>query len=216
MQKTIGPVEMVQVDPRVAEMQARAHAAMSGDLSDGWFQASLSMPNQDKGKLSRDMRQWMDSTGSSNQTRPVARPGTAVQGSMDDRELLAKTLMAEAGAEGYEGLLAAGAVIANRVNNPKGTYGTGLRGVIMKPGQFSAWNSVTGYAKGKGGLNMDRISPSEAAYRAADAIMQGQYQDPTGGATHYYNPDYASPVWGQTAEEPWQKIGNHVFGWGDR
>ena len=53
MQKSISPVEMVQIDPRVAEMQARAHAAMSGDLSDGWFQAPLSMANQEKGKLSR-------------------------------------------------------------------------------------------------------------------------------------------------------------------
>lgn len=125
-----------------------------------------------------------------------------------DRELLARTLQAEAGGEGYNGLLAAGAVIANRVKS--GSYGDGWRGVIMKPGQFSAWNSVTGYAGGKGGLNMTAMKPSADAYRAADAILSGRYEDPTGGATHYYNPAAANPAWGKVGN--WTRIGNHVFG----
>ncbi|WP_226552980.1 cell wall hydrolase [Celeribacter naphthalenivorans] len=130
-----------------------------------------------------------------------------------DRDLLAKTLMAEAGGEGAQGMLAAGAVIDNR--RKTGGYGDGFDGVIMKPGQFSAWNGVTGYANGQGGLDMARMKPSEDAYRVADAILSGQYQDPTGGATHYYNPAAANPAWGQKAGGDWQRIGNHVFGFAD-
>ena len=91
--------------------------------------------------------------------------GTPVAGATPElRDLLAKTLQAEAGGEGYEGLLAAGSVIMNRVNS--GNYGKGVDGVIMRPGQFSAWNKVTGYAGGEGGLDMDRITPSQQAYAA--------------------------------------------------
>lgn len=132
---------------------------------------------------------------------------------MDTRELMAKTLMAEAGGEGLMGMLAAGAVINNRAK--VGGYGDGINGVIMKPGQFSAWNSVTGYAKGQGGLNMPKIRPSQAAYKATDALLSGDYEDPTGGATHYYNPAVANPKWGQRNGGDWQTIGNHIFGFAD-
>lgn len=131
----------------------------------------------------------------------------------DDRELLARTLQAEAGGEGVRGMLAAGAVINNRAY-AKG-YGDSLRDVILAPGQFSAWNAVTGYAGGQGALNMERIRPSSEAYRVADMLMSGEYDDPTGGATHYYNPSVANPEWGMSAGGDWQRIGNHVFGFGD-
>jgi len=121
--------------------------------------------------------------------------------------------MAEAGGEGFDGLLAAGSVIANRVGHEG--YGNSLRDVIMAPGQFSAWNSVTGYAGGEGGLNMDTITPNELAYKATDTILSGNYQDPTGGATHYYNPAVADPAWGKRGGGNWYTIGNHVFGWGN-
>lgn len=141
------------------------------------------------------------------------RDAAALSGPGRDRELLAKTLMAEAGGEGRRGMLAAGSVIANRAKS--GRYGDGLGGVIMKPGQFSAWNGVTGYADGKGGLDMGKIKPSPEAYQVADMILSGRYQDPTGGATHYYNPSVANPDWGQKAGGSWQRIGNHVFGSAD-
>jgi hypothetical protein len=132
----------------------------------------------------------------------------------NEREMLAATLQAEAGGEGIGGMVAAGAVIRNRAES--GNYGgNSISGVIMKPGQFSAWNGVTGYANGEGAIDMANLNVSEDAYKAADAILAGNYQDPTGGATHYYNPAVATPAWGQgqnPAGGQWTTIGNHVFG----
>lgn len=129
----------------------------------------------------------------------------------DERELLARTLTAEAGNQGSQGLLAAGSVIMNRAK--QGGYGDGVRGVILKPGQFSPLNSLTGYAGGEQGQNMAAIKPTPEAYQVADALISGNYQDPTGGATHFYNPDISSPSWG--GGDGWTRIGDHVFGRAD-
>jgi len=131
------------------------------------------------------------------------------------REILAKTIMAEAGNQDYEGMIGVGAVIRNRADN--GNYGGNtIDGVIMKRGQFSAWNSVTGYAGGEQGQDMANMQPSDSAYKAADAVLSGQYTDNTGGATHYYNPDVSTPAWG-AGKNPgsgngWTRIGGHIFG----
>ncbi|ANJ20799.1 hypothetical protein HYO99_gp65 [Roseobacter phage RD-1410W1-01] len=123
--------------------------------------------------------------------------------------LLARTLQAEAGSEGYQGMLDVGSVIRNRAAT--GRYGEGVEGVIMRPGQFSAWNSVTGYAGGEQGQNMN-FTPSEEALRAARTILSGQYEDQTGGATHYVNYNVSQPSWFNNS---FQRRGNHWFGFGD-
>ena len=148
--------------------------------------------------------------GDEGPRRPNLRPGTVGVGDFSDKEILALTLQAEAGGEGYEGMLAAGSVIANRAAS--GKYGEGITGVIMKPGQFSAWNGVTGYAGGEGAIDMDKVRPSKSALKAADAILSGNYEDITGGATHYYNPAVASPAWGGDVGDNWSDIGRHRFG----
>lgn len=132
----------------------------------------------------------------------------------DDLRLkLARTLQAEAGNQGYHGMIDVGSVIRNRA--AEGGYGDGIGGVIMKPGQFSAWNSVTGYAKGEQGHNMN-FTPKDEAMMAADAILSGNYQDRTGGATHYYAviPDVSGvPKWSNAS---FKKIdGAHYFGRAD-
>jgi len=133
---------------------------------------------------------------------------------INDRELLARTLQAEAGNQGFGGMMAAGSVIMNRTN--AAGYGNGLRGVILKPGQFSAWNSATGYAGGEQGQDMANMRASDDAYKAADALITGGYEDKTGGATHYYNPSFSNPDWGRDkAGGDWKQIGDHVFGFAD-
>ena len=128
-----------------------------------------------------------------------------------DRELLAKTLQAEAGNQGIGGLLDVGSVIMNRV----GQSGGSLRDVILKPAQFSAWNSVTGYAGGEQGQDMANMKPDARAYMVADNLLSGDYTDATGGATHYYNPSISNPDWGMKSGGNWAKRGDHVFGRAD-
>jgi len=129
----------------------------------------------------------------------------------DDRELLARILTAEAGNQGPVGMLAAGNVVMNRVSLPG--YGNGVRDVIMKPGQFSPMNSVTGYARGEQGQNIDAIRPDETAYMVADSLLSGTAGDITGGATHFYNPDISNPSWAEGKD--FTRIGDHVFGRAD-
>lgn len=129
---------------------------------------------------------------------------------MNARDLLAKTLQAEAGNQGPIGMMSVGSVIMNRLKNP--AYGSSLHEVILQPGQFSAWNKTTGYAGGAQGKDMESIQPSEQAYMVADQLLDQNYNDPTKGATHYYNPSISNPSWGKQSGGDWMTIGDHVFG----
>lgn len=135
---------------------------------------------------------------------------SAIRGDQSDELLLARTLQAEAGNQGYEGMLDVGSVIANRVADKR--YGDGtLNGVIMRRGQFSTWNGVTGYAGGEQGQDMN-FQPNAQATKAAQAIIAGNYQDRTRGATHYVNKNISNPTWGNSAT---YKRGDHWFGQAD-
>lgn len=137
----------------------------------------------------------------------LARNLQSIQG-MQDVEALARIIHAEAAQEPMQGKLAVGAVIDNRRRS--GRYGEGWKGVITRPGQFSAINDVTGYAKGQGANDLFWGQPSRDSLAAAQAVIQGRYKDPTGGATHYFNPNHADPKWARGKQ--FSPIGNHVFG----
>ncbi len=95
--------------------------------------------------------------------------------SPEDRIELARTIQAEAGNQGLEGMVAVGSVVRNRVQSPD--YGSTWDEVQMAPGQFSARNSQTGYARGEQGQPMN-FMPNETALRAADIVLAGG-ADPT-------------------------------------
>lgn len=140
----------------------------------------------------------------------VANPRAPIQANNDDVLMLARTLQAEAGNQGREGMMDVGAVIANRVGDSR--YGDGtIRGVVMRDGQFSAWNGVTGYAGGEQGQNMD-FEPNADALAAAQAIISGNYEDRTNGATHYVNKNISNPSWGENVT---YQRGDHWFGQAD-
>lgn len=132
---------------------------------------------------------------------------------MSELEILARTIEAEAALEPYKGKIAVGATIANRAAS--GSYGKDIRGVILRRGQFSPWNSWTGYAKGEQGKNMMKLKASEDSYKAANAILTGNYEDPTDGATHYVNEKVSKPAWlgdMKGRKRGTLNIGNHLFG----
>lgn len=112
-----------------------------------------------------------------------------------DRYLLAKIIYAEARGESFEGQVAVGAVILNRLKDPR--FPKTIAGIIFQPYAFTAVMDGQFY-----------MEPDEEAYRAADAALGGW--DPTGGALYYYNPaKTTSPwIWSRTIIT---QIGDHIF-----
>ena len=198
--------------------RARPQAEESGGFAEG-LGMTLLQRFKDNKKAAADAEETrtaptasdMGGSGPDTSGRPLKRLGDTAPVDMDDLEILALTLQAEAAGEGFDGMLAAGSVIMNRAES--GNYGgSNVRDVIMKPGQFSAWNGVTGYAGGEGAIDMGNLRASKEAKAAARKLLSGKYEDVTGGATHYYNPSVATPAWGGEAGQGWTDIGNHRFG----
>ena len=103
--------------------------------------------------------------------------GGGSDGSLD---LLARLISAEARGEPYEGQVAVGAVVLNRVEHP--SFPNSLSGVIYQPGAFSCLDD--------GQFNEP---VAESAYRAARDAMNGW--DPSYGAIYYFNPATATSKW---------------------
>ncbi|WP_312643958.1 spore cortex-lytic enzyme [Hydrogenoanaerobacterium sp.] len=112
-----------------------------------------------------------------------------------DYRLLARVISAEARGETYEGQVAVGGVIINRVKHP--SFPNTLSGVIYQPGAFTAITD--------GQINQP---VADSAYRAAKDSMNGW--DASGGAIYYYNPDKTSNQWMRTRPVI-KRIGKHLF-----
>lgn len=109
--------------------------------------------------------------------------------------LLARIISAEARGEPYEGQVAVGAVILNRIEHP--SFPDTLSGVIYQNGAFTAIVD--------GQFNQPI---SSSAYNAARDALNGW--DPSGGAIYYYNAKKTSNSF--IHSRPIIKvIGNHRF-----
>ena len=82
-----------------------------------------------------------------------------------DRKLLANLIYCEAGGEPYEGQIAVGSVVINRVLSSK--FPDTVVGVIYQSRQFSP------VASGRLGLALASDMATERCYQAADAAMSG-------------------------------------------
>lgn len=105
---------------------------------------------------------------------------TTPSSSNSDLMLLARFINGEARGEPYEGQVAVGAVILNRLRNPN--FPNTLAGVVYQPGAFTA------VVDGQIHANME-----ETSIRAARDALNGW--DPSGGAIYYFNPDTATSAW---------------------
>lgn len=117
--------------------------------------------------------------------------------SVNEKELtlLARIIHAEARGESYEGQVAVGAVVMNRLESS--SFPDTLRGVIEQPNAFTAVND-----------GQYKLKPDSTAYKAAKEAVSGN--DPTNGAIYYFNPDTATSkwIWSRTQVV---KIGHHIF-----
>ena len=103
--------------------------------------------------------------------------GSGGSGSLD---LLARLISAEARGEPYEGQVAVGAVVLNRVGHP--SFPNSVAEVIYQPGAFSCLDD---------GQFDEPVA--ESAYRAARDAVNGW--DPSYGAIYYFNPSTATSKW---------------------
>ena len=110
-------------------------------------------------------------------------------------ELLARVINGEARGEPYEGQVAVGAVVLNRVDHP--SFPNSISGVVYQQGAFTAVDD--------GQINAQMYASSR---RAARDALNGW--DPTNGAIYYYNPRTATNKWIRTREVVCT-IGRHVF-----
>lgn len=115
--------------------------------------------------------------------------------SSSDISLLAKVISAEARGESYEGQVAVGAVVLNRVAHP--SFPDTISGVVYQNGAFSCVYDSNWYAP-----------VADSAKRAAQDAINGW--DPTGGAIYYYNPAKTSNAW-MLSRKVIKVIGNHRF-----
>lgn len=115
--------------------------------------------------------------------------------SESDIALLANIISAEARGEPFEGQVAVGAVVLNRVEHP--SFPDTLPGVVYQPGAFTAITD--------GQINE---AVAESARKAAREALAGS--DPSGGALYYYNPDKTSNKWIRTRPVI-KRIGAHLF-----
>lgn len=110
----------------------------------------------------------------------ISQNGSNGEFSESEVALLARIISAESRGEPYEGQVAVGAVILNRISHP--SFPNTLAGVIYQPGAFSC-------------LDDGQVDQpvAESSKRAARDAMNGW--DPTGGAIYYYNPKTATNKW---------------------
>lgn len=109
--------------------------------------------------------------------------------------LLARAISGEARGEPYEGQVAVGAVILNRVNSSQ--FPNTISGVIYQSGAFDSVKD--------GQINME---PTSTAVKAAQDALSGW--DPTGGCIYFFNPATSTSKW--IWSRPIVKtIGKHCF-----
>ncbi len=126
---------------------------------------------------------------------PTGSNTTQSSTSNSNINLLARIINGEARGESYEGQVAVGAVVLNRVRHS--SFPNTIAGVIYQPGAFTAIDD--------GQINKP---VEDSCYKAAKDALNGW--DPSGGAIYYYNPLTATSSW--IRSRPVIKhIGKHVF-----
>lgn len=113
---------------------------------------------------------------------PKEEVQAASSGRSSDVQLIARAINGEARGEPYEGQVAIGAVILNRVKDSR--FPNTIAGVIYQSGAFTA--------VADGQINQ-AMEDEATVMKAARDAMNGW--DPTGGTVYYFNPSTATNKW---------------------
>lgn len=127
--------------------------------------AEAKKKQEEKKKAEEKKKQSNKKTSSKDKTKkPTVTQGSAVDASVDDVTLLAALIDCEAGNCSYDGQVAVGAVVMNRVKSKK--YPNSIKAVIYQKGQFGP---------AKSGSLARRVAkgPSASAKKAAKAAIGG-------------------------------------------
>ena len=109
---------------------------------------------------------------------------------------LARIIYAEANGQPFDGMVAVGNVVLNRVAAPQ--FANSIEGVIFESGQFTPVYDGSIYNE-----------PSETAIRAAQMALDGV--DIVGNALYFVNPDACDGSWFANSLTYVTTIGGHVF-----
>ena len=120
-------------------------------------------------------------------------------------EVLARIVKGESWPDSsFEGKVAVAATVLNRVRS--GRFPSTIPGVAHQPQQFSCYNPEFRRRLYHGPI-------PDWAWRAARAALAGE--DPTGNATHYYNPYLVRPPWARrltpTVRIGTSRLDTHAF-----
>jgi len=135
-----------------------------------------------------------------------------------DIDTLARTIWGEARNQGRGGMIAVAWCIRNRVDmdlhddGKPDWWGEGYTGVCRAPWQFSCWNKNDPNFPYLVSQKLIPAGQFMECREAALAAINSHEPDPTGGATHYYNPKAVSktPAWVKGSTRTTQ-IGAHIF-----
>ena len=138
--------------------------------------------------------------GTSTATTTVSRSTTTRNDNANDVYWLSRIVHAEAGAEPYQGKVAVGNVVLNRVKSKE--FPNTVYNVI-----FEYYKNIPQFSPVADGTIYN--IPSSESVKAAQEALNGS--KPVGNATYFFNPDKAAGSWIVKNKTYVTKIGGHVF-----
>lgn len=178
-----------QIAQQMAQQQAAAQAAASAENSGN--------SSDSGGPIVVEPDETSGDSSSSSIIYPTEDTSGAIDATESDVVLLAATIQAEAGNQSYEGKLAVGSVIMNRVNSS--SFPNTIYGVISQTNQFEPWRK---------GIITRIVSagPDSTCIEIARSVI--------GGARNGTWLFFMTPYWANYyGISNYETIGGHAFFW---
>ncbi len=167
---TLGQDDTIEVDLSAEEIEG--WIAVIYNSSTGYVSADLVTVSTDYGEAVTLAEEQAAAKAAAAKATTAAAQRAAILASSDDVTILAALIQLEAGSECYEGKVAVGAVVCNRVRSSR--YPNTVTGVIYQSGQFSTASRVA---------SVISSGVSSSCLQAAQQALNGY--DNTGGATSF-------------------------------